>query len=221
MVILNNGDATRIPRINEQKSAVDVTLVSAVFALKCNWQIIHDTLGSDHLPILIDIEQTWDITIHPKSKWNTKLAKWDLYRSTSELLFSEVPPEFANIEQKYQWFLGVINKAAEVAIPIKKPFKIKKRPPPAWWDLDCERAITERKVSLDTYKAAATLDNYLHCRKAMAKAKKILNNKARNGWRTWVSNLNKNTSGKELWQQAKIIQRTQVDSSNKLCTDFA
>nr|CAI5825125.1 unnamed protein product [Callosobruchus analis] len=118
MVILNNGDATRIPRINEQKSAVDVTLVSAVFALKCNWQIIHDTLGSDHLPILIDLEQTWDITIHPKSKWNTKLAKWDLYRSISELLFSELLLHLKGLHrEKPQYFYNNYHLSSKVITP--------------------------------------------------------------------------------------------------------
>nr|CAH7712628.1 unnamed protein product [Callosobruchus chinensis] len=38
MVILTNGEATRISRINEQKSAVDITFVSETVALKCNWR---------------------------------------------------------------------------------------------------------------------------------------------------------------------------------------
>nr|CAH7735698.1 unnamed protein product [Callosobruchus chinensis] len=221
LIVLNTGQATRMGGPTQQKSVVDITLCSPNIACKLTWQVIADTLGSDHYPIVISMGDTSEMVIKPKSKWNIKFAKWDLYQSISETLFESIPQNFENIENKYSWFINNINVAAEASIPEKKPFKIKARPPPPWWDLECARALNERREALETYKAMGTLENYINCRRILAKTKKIFNRKARNKWKSWISGLNKDTSNKQLWRQAKIIQRINDNSNFNACSDFS
>nr|CAI5847005.1 unnamed protein product [Callosobruchus analis] len=153
LVVLNTGEATRSSSPNEQKSVVDVTICSSVIAFGVTWEVVQDTLGSDHYPILLQMNVSNESTIQPKSKWNIKFAKWDLYNVINEQLFSTIPPEFQNTESKHDWFLNNINTAAEASIPIKKPFKL-------------------RKDALRAYKNASNFENFVNCKKAIAKVKK-------------------------------------------------
>nr|CAI5846041.1 unnamed protein product [Callosobruchus analis] len=219
LVVLNTGEATRFTSPNEQKSVVDVTICSSVIAFGVTWEVVQDTLGSDHYPILLQMNVSNESTIQPKSKWNIKFAKWDLYNVINEQLFSTIPPEFQNTESKYDWFLNNINTAAEASIPIKKPFKLRKRPPPPWWDANCTDALNKRKDALRAYKNASNFKNFVNCKKAIAKVKKTFNAKARDKWKTWIGSLNKNISNKNLWHQAKILQRIQPGRNTQVCTD--
>nr|CAI5823539.1 unnamed protein product [Callosobruchus analis] len=119
LVVLNTGEATRSSSPNEQKSVVDVTICSSVIAFGVTWEVVQDTLGSDHYPILLQMNVSNESTIQPKSKWNIKFAKWDLYNVINEQLFSTIPPEFQTLKVKHDWFLNNINTAAEASIPIK------------------------------------------------------------------------------------------------------
>nr|CAI5823538.1 unnamed protein product [Callosobruchus analis] len=53
----------------------------------------------------------------------------------------------------------------------------------------------------------------------IAKVKKTFNAKARDKWKTWIGSLNKNISNKNLWHQAKILQRIQPGRNTQVCTD--
>lgn len=215
LVILNTGESTRHSLPNEQKSVVDITLCTANVAHKSIWQVTNDTLGSDHYPILINLNTspyTEDI-VFPKSKWNIRRANWEVYRTINDQLFSD-SPTFQNIEDKYSWFLNNINQAAATAIPVKKPFRIKNRPPPPWWDSECEHILEKRKMALSKYKTESNLDNYVTCNKIVAETKQLFKKKAKLSWRKWISGLNKNTSNKTMWQQAKFLKRITVSQPN-------
>lgn len=122
------------------------------------------------------------------------------------------------VEEKYNLFTDKINQAASTSIPENKPFKMKNRPPPPWWDDECEKAIEKRKAALDSYKLSGTYDNFVTCKKLFAQTKKLFKDKAKRNWKEWCSKLNKNTPSTELWKQAKIIQRIQVD--RKKCNNY-
>eukprot|EP00745_Piridium_sociabile_P014181 TRINITY_DN20892_c1_g1_i4.p1 TRINITY_DN20892_c1_g1~~TRINITY_DN20892_c1_g1_i4.p1 ORF type:complete len:232 (-),score=8.68 TRINITY_DN20892_c1_g1_i4:1083-1778(-) len=52
--LLNDGRITRIPdNPSHRATAIDLTLVSPDLAPICDWNILDDTLNSDHLPIVI------------------------------------------------------------------------------------------------------------------------------------------------------------------------
>lgn len=50
LVILNTGETTRFSNPMQKKSAIDLALVSASLAAKCNWFIINEPGLSDHFP---------------------------------------------------------------------------------------------------------------------------------------------------------------------------
>eukprot|EP00745_Piridium_sociabile_P002170 TRINITY_DN11300_c0_g1_i4.p1 TRINITY_DN11300_c0_g1~~TRINITY_DN11300_c0_g1_i4.p1 ORF type:complete len:167 (+),score=4.27 TRINITY_DN11300_c0_g1_i4:169-669(+) len=58
LYLLNDGSITRIPDISSHRpSATDPTLLSPILASECKWSTYDDTLGSDHIPIIIDFNE--------------------------------------------------------------------------------------------------------------------------------------------------------------------
>lgn len=213
-IFLNNGSPTRFVSPVIQKSAVDISFCSPDLATKITWYTVSDTLGSDHFPIIMDLDhilQPPEVFI-PKYKWNNKKANWPLFEQLSQDRFTNIP-DFTNLDDKYLFFINGINSSASGAIPQNKPYKIKNKPPPPWWDNDCSEAIRKRKTALKTYEQMSNSENYIKCKEVFAQCKKLFKKKARDSWRTWVSKLNKDTPSTELWKQAKIIQRIPLQQS--------
>lgn len=65
-ILLNNFSGTTIPTMYRQPSTIDLTFVtSELHALVRKWKVGIDPMGSDHLPILIQMET-------PKSNYSTR-----------------------------------------------------------------------------------------------------------------------------------------------------
>ena len=56
-VALNSGEGTYIRRTGVF-SHLDIAMVSNDLANVCNWAVIEDPLGSDHLPVIITINES-------------------------------------------------------------------------------------------------------------------------------------------------------------------
>ena len=65
LTILNTGEATRIPKPPAQESRLDISLCSNSLSLDCQWKVIDDPHGSDHLPIIISIKSGCQNTDRP------------------------------------------------------------------------------------------------------------------------------------------------------------
>ncbi len=55
-VCLNDGNPTRIDIIRGAISCLDITIVSASLAGKCLWSVSKDNIGSDHFPVICEIQ---------------------------------------------------------------------------------------------------------------------------------------------------------------------
>lgn len=121
-------------------------------------------------------------------------------------------PNFTSTNEKANFVLASINRAASLAIPKFKPFKTKCRLPPPWWDSDCDKVINERKEAIQNYKLMPSEENYFLCKQVSARTKRFLKNKARESWINWCSNLNKNTTSHQLWNQLKRMHRISVEN---------
>lgn len=215
LFILNTGDATRLS-YNQSKSAIDITLVSPNLAPSCSWQVIKDTLGSDHFPILINLQTgSTPFTIPlSTSRWNLKKAKWQTYQDLLENRIQN-SPTFTSIEERYKYFIEAIEDSAKIAIGKYETIqKQTKSPPPPWWDQECTDIVQERKRAIKTYMHSPTEDNYIMCKKKFAESRRLLKNKGRTHWRTFCNSLNKNTPAKVIWDAAKKFKRINSPINN-------
>ncbi|KAG5872260.1 hypothetical protein JTB14_019346 [Gonioctena quinquepunctata] len=103
LILLNDGPDTIMSR-SGHNSVVDITLASPDIANKINRKVLEDTPGSDHFPILMEItvsQEPNDRKVNPKSRWNTRKAKWGDYEVTSERYFKDNPQLFDSLNDKY------------------------------------------------------------------------------------------------------------------------
>nr|CAI5863411.1 unnamed protein product [Callosobruchus analis] len=79
LIFRNEGQPTRLTRPSANISAVDVTIISTDLLDISTWTVMSDTYGSDHFPILmninstttnIDSHSTYKWRIHPHPDWN-------------------------------------------------------------------------------------------------------------------------------------------------------
>lgn len=57
LCVMNDGSPTLFSRLDCRPSAIDVSLCSPSLLARCEWKIITEPLGSDHLGIHIDIDK--------------------------------------------------------------------------------------------------------------------------------------------------------------------
>ena len=78
--ILNTGEITRLAQIPNQKhSAIDLSLVSqGSLELTCRWSRYNDTLGSDHFPQIITIDENVSSSKGPITQLTFQFHKADL-----------------------------------------------------------------------------------------------------------------------------------------------
>lgn len=223
LVLLNTGEPTRITR-NGNKSAVDLTFSSPNIAIHCSWNILEDVMGSDHFPLIIEVNNSLNYhceeSYRPKTKWNLRKANWEQYHHTADIFFDHNITIKQDIDAKYNFFVDGINAAATLAIPVNKPCKMMKKILPIWWDNECEEAVNKRKNELQNYKNNSNLENYLLCKAETARTKKFLKEKARQNWRNWCSKLNNNTPATELWNQARKMQRKPLPTKKSISSDW-
>ena len=56
--LLNFDRITKIPNVSTHKATtIDHSLVSPDLAMNCTWHTEEDSLGSDHLPIMIELSE--------------------------------------------------------------------------------------------------------------------------------------------------------------------
>ena len=213
LIILNDGDFTRIPDIQSHRpTAIDLSLVSADLALSSTWYTYPDSLGSDHLPIIIDLnkEDENNFPIDEKiPKFKYHLARWDIFKEHLNSVNVERLYD-TNVDTRYSKFRKVIIEAAEKAIPKVKSKKGKKTGN-VWWTDDCQQAVDDKKSSFKKWKKNKTEENFkemkrfkIICNRVVAKAKKSY-------WSFFCEKeISDSTDSFKVWKKAKQMKNVYV-----------
>lgn len=207
LIVLNDGSPTRLTRPNEAPSAVDLSIASPVISTGTTWEVLPDTLGSDHLPIQIIINAKPRETVNNaiSRKWNTKKANWNLYNT----LLEEKLETFVETEdpgRDYEVLISLINEAAGVSIPQISHKRNTRRPTLCWWDAECDAAVKERREALRKYKTLSNETNFIALSKAQATAKKMFKYKKRLRWRKFCSTECNGTQLTRIWDVIRNIK---------------
>lgn len=178
LCILNTGDLTRVPdKASDSPSAIDLSLVSSVIYPVSTWELHTDTLGSDHIPILVSIDAPGKIRerIH-REVFKYEKADWSVFRSAINDGLENVISE--EVDELNDQLTTLILQAARKAIPVSRP------PPPhhparSWWSEDCQKAVDLKHQTHSAWKKHRTTENFHNMKKAkfaanrtVAKAKK-------------------------------------------------
>lgn len=212
LIILNDGSNTMINKPNRVASPLDLTISTPDIAPCIDWQVDHDPMGSDHLPIICYLTLCRERVTN-----NEYLSKWDVNKADFNR-YASLVDEYLPIGEEdplvhYNAFFTIMEDAAYQAIPLKKPNMNRFKSPP-WWDDNCTYMINKRKEAFIIYKNNINLINYENYKKINLEVKNFLNNKKKNSWRRFCSRLNKNTPAKDIWSQVKSLKNVGQGSND-------
>ncbi len=143
LVCLNDGEPTSMDIVKGGMSCLDLTITSAALAGKCTWSVHEDNLGSDHWPVVCEIQNAVrKQNFNQCARWGFKQAKWKEFYVLCEENFKNMKLK-GNIEEKYSKIVGEIISAANQSIPVIRGNGKKKKSVP-WWSEECTVAIRER-----------------------------------------------------------------------------
>jgi hypothetical protein len=127
-------------------------------ALQVNWSININTMGSDHLPIVLKINEPIDTDEGPGPRWNLDKVDWDKYateveckvtadrkRSAVTLAKTKGKP-LADANWKYKELVEIISSRADKAIPLTKPNPNSHHKLP-FWNSEIKQALRNRTKS--------------------------------------------------------------------------
>lgn len=207
---LNDGQVTRLSdRADHLDSAIDLALASANLQAISDFNVIDNSFGSDHLPIVINlklkIEHTlpsmqhkWKINKASPEQWNNFKAQCD-----NEFIPNQDPTDS---NTHFRSYLTKLKTALDNSIPVanKKPKKIKRSVP--WWNQDCEAAIKYREKCRRKWNKIKTGPKYEKLKEARATVKQVIKKAKLDSWNDFCNNLSYKTTSKELWDQVHRMQ---------------
>ncbi|GFX11344.1 transposable element Tcb2 transposase [Trichonephila clavipes] len=95
--------------------ALDIPLVSPELPPHCDWDIL-SIIGSDHFPILTNVQINRKTVTSHKKFWNFKKANWDCFQRITEGSFDK-RTTMDNLEKEWHSFKQVIIHASKQSIP--------------------------------------------------------------------------------------------------------
>lgn len=211
LYLLNDGSITRVPDVSQHKpTAIDLTLISASLALDCKWETLDDTLGSDHIPIVVtfnkescsNIERTSDTV----PKFNYKMANWKRFKEilmiedTSCLKNDDIDIFYSNVQNK-------ILQAAKISIPLCKQQMSGKHAGNAWWTHDCEIAVQAKKVAFKTYVKNKTKENHVNMKKTKINCNRVIALAKQQHWKQFCdSEISEAKDTGKLWNKIREMK---------------
>src|SRR6218665_2531452 len=102
-VALNTGAPTFLSNATGSTSHLDLAMASASSARRCTWTVLDDSMGSDHTPILITIEEAVSTEESFVPRWLHRKADWMAFKAdwrqelTTELVTDDIEVSHSNI----------------------------------------------------------------------------------------------------------------------------
>ena len=224
LIVLNNGESTRIAESQGQKnSAIDLTLISASIPTRtAKWEAYSDALGSDHLPQIITLSNKCtknDFSPSLKLRYKTDKADPEIFKSSfsgdcPELkqLPSDKPNDFDELTNR---IINHITEAANKGVPNNKKIidrinnekdnknqKNKKKYPKVnpWFSDDCQKYFDERKYRQHRWEKTHSIEDLIAYKKIQAKFRNACKRAKKNAESKFIDSIDLNSTGKEGWE---------------------
>ncbi|GIY61399.1 putative RNA-directed DNA polymerase from transposon BS [Caerostris darwini] len=213
-LFLNNGTHTYRSHSYNTTDALDLTISSPDLFPYCSWKVV-DYVGSDHYPILIELD--YDIKTYGNNNiyWNFKKANWTLFeKNLNEQL--QKNPITENLENEWFVFKHSIFTAAEGAVPRGKHKKTR----PAFTNdsQDLQKLLAKREHLLQSHNLNDNTDARIELNKINAEIKREYCSIKQSNWQDLCKSLDYKTPNTRLWRLAKKLDKIQpqVENTNSI-----
>lgn len=208
-VIRNDGSPTKINK-SARCSALDLTLMTRNMINNSSWEVLEDPCGSDHLPILIELNSnSFQIHKHkvvPLRKWRSNKADWELYKQLIVQFLPQNPSTQYSANESLELLIDAITKAANESMPVNKPFTPRGPASPAWWDQECQELNEKRRNAFKEYRRNLCPKNFIECNRLNALCKRVFKTKAKKSWEVYCNSLNAFSNPADIWRRVSFVK---------------
>jgi len=207
LVSLNTGDGTFIKQQGDC-SHPDLTIVSGRLAAKSSWTVINDSLGSDHLPILVTLNERMSHQPSQRVTWAMKRADWTAFGASCDESLSPVETD-ETAEEHYHRFTNAVLRAANDAIPKRKPRRVGRTVP--FWNQRCSDAVRDRNRARNRMNRTRLLADCIEYRRLKGVVQRVIKDESKTHWETYCSHLTTSTKLGTVWRMAKRMSGGNVN----------
>lgn len=188
---------SRMGNIAQQDTNIDIIFVNDKLVQKMNYEQLDDTWGSDHFPIVTELEVKRTRYKKQTNRISTKRTNWQDYeKEMEEQEQSLETDEYIKLDNKgkYKFIMRQMKRAVEIATYGKKEMRRReecqkeirnkkensrkqtkmKGNPVSWWDLECEEIIKDRKNQLVKYRTTKKVEDFIEFKRLKAVARKVI-----------------------------------------------
>ena len=202
--VINTGQPT-YQHHNGSRSHLDVSIVSSTLAARSNWTVLNNTMGSDHCPTVITINEK-DAYIEQAGPSRFKLSKadWGKFKGICNETLTRENTYDKDTDVNSRRITEVITSAAHRCIPKPKPGRNKlKHNPVPYWNEQCKTAIYARNRARNKLNNKITPENVENYKKLKGIAQKTVKEAASDYWKEFCSTLNRTTNLSVVWNMTK------------------
>ena len=178
--------------------------------MNCTWSTEEDCLGSDHLPVIIQLnENTKDDELDTEDKipkFQYKHADWEAFQAF--LISSDIHTiENDDVNMLYSNFIKTILVAAEHSIPKIKSKKISKHTGNAWCFKDCKQAVSLKKEQFKKWLKNRTERNFVSMKRAKIQCNRITAQAKKTYWTEFCKNeVSESKYMYKVWKQVREMK---------------
>ena len=191
--VLTSGEATRINPATGGKSAPDAAFGHDEIGERCEARILDDQLGSDHFPIVYEIDiGKRKYPNPPKKKWLLKKCDWRNFRElvTKSMNEKEMPEHPG---EATKWLNNIILYGMRKSCP--KGYKKTYKP---WFNDECKAARLKRKEAAQ--KDLRNPINRENWRQEVIRTRQVIAKAKQKNWRDFICTLNARTEPGKVWR---------------------
>ena len=204
---LNTGAPTRVDH-SGNPSAPDVSLVHSSRSHLFSWSTL-DTIGSDHLPILIEITNAALPGKKEKRRPNYRKTDWNQFKLECEKRFDERDNTGLSIEKEHAQFVETVLEAAARCTPLGGG----KGPRKPWWSRACTEA--KKAVSRDFRQLRNSPGDPEAVRRyteSKINMDRTVKDEKRRSWREFTGTLTPQTPTTKVWGMLRSMDGRQKNS---------
>lgn len=220
LYVMNIDTTSRIGEGGRQWSNLDLMFCTSEMVHRITYKQGKDTWGSDHFPIIYEIDEEMKGYFKKTNRITNKKTDWEQYDELMESGLEKIKQVQQNnvnhIEVYQELYETMISAAAiatgknygEIEDSTDKKYKCRRKNPVEWWDDDCQKAVYNRKEKLAKLKESYHMNDYIEYKKAKAEATRIINRKKRDNFKKFITTINKNTNMTYVWNKMKVLKKS-------------
>ena len=202
-VITNQNVPTRLntaTNAGNRFSLLDLTIASPDTAIKCQTEVSHHLLGSDHFLVFTSYNVTVTRCDPRPPVWSLSKANWPNFSLLVDEKLAEPLPD--DIDTLNEQFTEILIASASPTIPRTKHSKLT---PVPWWSVACKTAVRKKRAAYRKMKRTFHFIDVINFKKLRSLCRKTILRAKRDYWEDFCCSIDNRTNINKVWKIFKSI----------------